>query len=300
MITIDEERFKEVFGQIFSAYKARSHGFADTHADNLGPQRIYYPKCVKVGNRDHLYWLTLVALSDRRTNSTMLYRNFARMFNRNKKLFIQGYYPSHRKMERLFRTYKIAVPVGDIALFLEKKRHLDELFNGDPFAIYNGVGNIDDLLIKARRIAKLRGIDLPFPGAKEKIFTLLAMFLSELTDLQFDDLIPIDVWVQSIATSTGVLKGEGIIKFRVLERLLRPNMRKLFSGFKDVPGAANATWILGKSMCTHCAGRDMKDICPIYDMCKGPFRRHRTPESDKHSGYIEVPSDFIPKGSNPY
>lgn len=230
----------------------------------------------------------------------MLYRNFARMFNRNKKLFIQGYYPSHRKMERLFRTYKIAVPVGDIALFLEKKRHLDELFNGDPFAIYNGVSNIDDLLIKARRIAKSRGIDLPFPGAKEKIFTLLAMFLSELTDLQFDDLIPIDVWVQSIAAATGVLKGEGIIKFRVLERLLRPNMRKLFSEFKDVPGAANATWILGKSMCTHCAGRDMKDVCLIYDMCKGPFRRHRTPESDKHSGYIEVPSDFIPKGSNPY
>lgn len=39
MITIDEERFKEVFGLIFSAYKARSHGFADTHADNLGPPK---------------------------------------------------------------------------------------------------------------------------------------------------------------------------------------------------------------------------------------------------------------------
>ncbi len=298
MITINEERFKEVFGLIFSAYRARSFGFANTHADNLGPQKLFKPKCVQFGDKDHLYWLTLVALSDRRTNSTMLYRNFARMFNRNKKLFIRGYYPSHPKMEKLFRTYKIAVPVSDIALFLERKKHLDELFNGNPLSIYVGVKNVDDLLKKVRRIAKQNGVKNPFPGAKEKIFTLLAMFLTELTDLQFDDLVPIDVWVQAISSSAGVLVGEGQIKFRILERSLRPLMRDLFPEFKAVAGASNATWVQGKSMCTHCARLDMKGICPISAIC-GPFRRMRNPSSGKHYGYIEVPSDFVPKGSNP-
>jgi len=295
MIQIDKKRLKEIFRLIFNAYANKTGIFATLRAENLGPQNVFRPQGVTIGDKDHLYWLTLVALSDKRTNSPILYRNFARMFHRNKSLFKRGVYPSLARMTNLFRAYKIALPVMEIAFFLQRKRHLDELFGGDPLKIYEGVSDIDELMKKLMAIAKKRGIRNLFPGAKRKIFSLLAMFLSEFTELEFADIVPIDVWVQSICTSSGVLIGSGQIDINVLEKMLRPLMTELFQEFRSIKGAPNATWIQGKMLCTNCARLDMSIACPIYHLCKGPFSRMRHPVSDKHYGRIQMPPQFIPK-----
>lgn len=295
MVEINRLLFLKVFGLIFEEYKRGGGMFADHSAAAVGPQRIYQPKCVERGSRDHLYWLALVAFSDKRTNSTVLYRNFARMFERNKTLFERGRYPSLRRMTELFRKYQIALPVMEIAFFIERKRHLDELFDGDPLRLYVGSKDSVSLMKNLRHIARQNGIQNIFPGAKAKIFSLLAMFLREFQELDFSDVVPVDVWVQSIAASTGVLVGSGHIVSQTLERRLRPLLAEAFVAHRSVEGAANATWIVGKFGCTHCHRLSMKDRCPVYELCQGPFERMRNPISGKHYGAVMVPPRFKPK-----
>ncbi len=295
MIEIDKALFLKIFGLIFEAYQDNAGVFAQHPADVVGPQNIFRPKKVEKGSKDHLYWLALVAFSDRRTNSTQLYKNFAKMFDHNPSLFKRGRYPSLRRMTRLFRAYKIALPVKEIAFFLERKRHLDELFEGDPLKIYEGSENIVSLMKNFKLVAKRGGVKNLFPGAKEKIFCLLAMFLREFVDLAFADVIPVDVWVQSICASTEILTGEGHIKFTALEQRLRPLITEVFLSHRTTEGAANATWILGKFCCTNCSRIDTSSTCPVYDLCKGPFERMRHPVSDKHFGAIKLPLKHKPK-----
>lgn len=292
MVTIDEKRFREIFREVFCAYGNGKGIFEKLRANNFGPQNIHRPKGVEIGSPDHIYWLSLVALSDKRTNSSVLYRCFARMFTRNPSLFKRGVYPSLRRTKELFRRYTIALPVKEEAFFRERKRHLDELFDGNPLKIFEGVSNIDELMIKLKVLGKKYGIKNVFPGAKEKIFSLLAMFLSEFTDLQFADVVPIDTWVQAVAVSTGIVKGTGRIKDRVLEKLLRPLMTELYQEFRHVLGTSNATWILGKAACNRCCWENMSELCPIFNKCKGPFWRLRHAESDLHYGQFQIPPDW--------
>lgn len=293
MIHIDSNRFAAVFGKIFAAYAAKRGIFARYTAASAGPQHNHKPTGITIGSPDHLYWLTLVALSDRRTNSAVLYNNFAAMFSRHRSLFCRNRYPTRAKMERLFRKFKIALPNTEIKFFIERKMHLDTCFDGDPLKIYEGVTSVEELMNKFKRIKKERGIHNLFPGAKEKIFSLLAMFLREYVDLDFSDVVPIDVWVQAIATSTGVISEPGVYRSSPLERILRPPMSRLFHSYLGVSGATDATWILGKHGCTHCMRRNMATLCPVYAECQGPFERMRHPTSHAHYGAIQVPPKFI-------
>lgn len=295
MIEVDKKRFLRVFGLIFEAHKNATGIFAKHSAETSGPQNVFWPQTAAKGSRNHLYWLALVAFSDRRTNSTFLYKNFAKMFEENGFLFERGFKPSIAQMTDLFRFYKIALPVKEIALFIERKSHLDDVFGGDPLNIYAGVEDVNGLMKKLKAIAKEKGIKNLIPGAAEKIFCLLAMFLREFVQMDFADIVPVDVWVQSIATSTGVLKGNGHIKFETLGHRLRPLMTKAFLRYRKVSGATNATWILGKYGCTHCAGTSMCNLCPVYRLCKGPFERMKHPDTKKHSGAIQVPPHYKPK-----
>jgi len=298
MIEVKKTVFLRVFHLIFEAYLNSAGIFAQHTAKSVGPQNIFRPRVVAPGSKDHIYWLALVAFSDRRTNSTVLYRNFAKMFNRNPTLFRRGVYPSLRRMTQLFRAYRIALPIKEISFFIERKRHLDEIFEGDPLKIYEDTVDVVSLMKKLKNVAKKNGIKNLFPGSKEKIFCLLAMFLREFVDLRFADVVPIDVWVQAISASTEVLTGEGFITSSPLERILRPSMTEIFEAYRSVEGAANATWILGKFGCTHCGRIDMSGSCPVYNLCKGPFERMRHPASGKHFGAIQLPPKYKPKYSN--
>ncbi|HEY1037643.1 MAG TPA: hypothetical protein VGE62_03615 [Candidatus Paceibacterota bacterium] len=292
MIKISKSSFLKVFGRVFEAYERKSGIFAEHSAEVSGPQHIHCPQGIERGSPDHLYWLALVAMSDRRTNSMVLYRNFAKMFGDNPSLFVRGVLLEVETVTVLFRTYKIALPVSEIAFFIERKRHLDECFRGDPLLIYDCVKNVSELMRKLKSIARSRGIGNIFPGAKEKIFCLLAMFLRKFSGLQFADVVPVDVWVQSISVSTRVVKGKGRMSFGGLGKRLRPLMQKAFLPYLDVPGATDATWILGKFGCTLCAGKDMTTLCPLYDICRGPFERPRNQVSNKHVGMVELPPKY--------
>lgn len=296
-VSVDTTKFKEIFRKIFRAYLENAGVFKELRAENFGPQNVFRPKGVEAGSAQHLYWLALVALSDKRTNSTFLYKCFAKMFTQNKCLFKRGHYLSHARMEKLFRAYTIALPVKEIAFFLERKKHLDELFDGDPFKIFEGVSSINELIAKLRAIGKKHGIKNVFPGAKQKIFSLLAMFLSEFRAFEFNDVVPIDTWVQAIAVMTQVVHGEGRIKDNVLEHTLRPAMSELYNEFRHLLGTSNATWILGKVCCTHCWRKDMTSSCPIYSQCSGPFWRHRHEVSGRHYGQFKIPPDSRGKWS---
>lgn len=289
MIKISKTRFLKVFGLIFEAYVNSQGLFAEHTADTSGPQRTFRPSKLQKGSKEHLYWLALVALSDRRTNSIHLYKNFATMYDEDQTLFVQGAQPSLEKATELFRAYQIALPVKETRLFLERKRHLDVFFDGDPLKVYVGVDNVSDLMQKLSDIGKAQGIKVMFPGAAEKIFSLLAMFINELVQIEFKDLVPIDVWVQSISASTGVLNGKGKIGTRVLNRQLRPLIAKSFSSHMENEGVSNATWILGKFGCAHCGHQDMSKLCPVYHFCKGPFERAYHHETRRPIDVIQLP-----------
>ncbi|MCF7843972.1 hypothetical protein K9M47_03700 [Candidatus Gracilibacteria bacterium] len=294
MININRRRFGIIFRSIFNAYLLRSHGFALYNAENSAPQVINKPKCVEIGDQRHLYWFTLVGMSDTRTTSSTLYPRFAEMFDRNPTLFKIGYIPTEKRVTELFRKYRIALPVKQIKFFIERKRHLDLIFNGNPLEIYSDVKTIDELMLKLNHLKKKNGIKNIFPGAKRKVFTLLAMFLSEFAEFDFEEVVPVDVWVQSIANSTHALSGEGVIDINKLEQMIRPVLVKVFKNFKHHHGAASATWILGNKFCSNCHRTDVSNNCPVFKLCDGPSLRMRHPESDKHYGRIERP--FNPRG----
>lgn len=295
MIRVNELQFDNVFEAIFAWYKENRGIFALYPAKVFGPQHVSFPKKVEEGSKEHLYWLALIALSDKRTSSTFLYRNFANMYDRNPRLFRREARPTLRRMRQLFRTYEIALPHKEVEFFLTRKHHLDEFFGGDPFEIYEGVKGTAELLKKLRKVGKEHGVSNVFPGSKGKIFCLLAMFLREFKDLSFENIVPVDSWVQAISTSTGVLEGRGNIKAQQLEKLLSPLMKEVFRKYEGVKGAANATWILGKFGCKTCKHIDTKGLCPVYDICKGPFKRARHHSSNKHLGVIQLPPVFMQK-----
>ncbi len=294
MITVDKRRFGVIFRRIFEAYLTRSHGFALYNAENSAPQVINKPRSVNLGDPRHLYWFTLVGMSDTRTTSATLYPRFAEMFDRNQSLFRVGYIPTEKRMSELFRKYKIALPEKQIKFFIERKKHLDLIFGGDPMAIYSGVKTIDELMLKLEATKKIHGIKNIFPGAKRKVFTLLAMFLSEFADFNFEEVVPVDVWVQSISNSTNALSGKGVIDINHLEQLIRPILVQVFNRFRHHEGAASATWILGNKFCSNCHRTDVSAHCPVFTLCEGPSLRMKHPESEKHYGRVERP--FNPRG----
>ncbi len=295
MIKVNEKSFFKIFGLIFKAYQGKKGIFGKNDKKVIIPQNTFWPRTIIKGSKDHLYWLALVAFSDKRTDSVWLYMNFAKMFERNPSLFERGYYPSLGRMAELFKTYGIALPTKEIAFFIERKHHLDEFFQGDPVKIYEGSPNVESLIKNLKNIGKQNEIKNLFPGAKEKIFCLLAMFLREYVDLKFEDIVPIDAWVQAISASTGVLEGKGYIKFSNLGKLLRPLMAKAFLKHRSIYLAENATWILGKTGCTHCSWEDMSKLCPVYNLCKGPFKSTRHAVSGKHLAVIQLPLKHLPK-----
>lgn len=299
MITFDERRFAHVFRKVFRAFEAQTHLFAVLSYKTVGPQHLNCPKKITVGSREFMYWLTLTAWCDKRTNSADLYAKMALLFSNHRQFFDVGYLPKEGYLANLFRRYGLGLMQSVPREFIERKRHLDSFFDGDPREIYRGTKTIEELMKKLQDLGRNSGVGNIFPGAKEKIFTLLAMFLSELSELDFGEVVPIDVWVQSISTSTGVLKGRGQIDHNEVERTLRPLMASLFNNkFRHVQGAANATYMLGVELCKTCRVRDHRATCPIYSDCNGPFKRTRHPESGKHYGRITIPPDYIGKNGD--
>ncbi len=286
-----------IFSKIFVAYRDGTHLFSNPEfrASKIAPQKIFIPSGVEVGSHKHLYWLSLVAMSDRRTTSRHLYQRFAKLFSRNRKLFEIGYVPSLKRLEYLFRKYQIALPEKEIERFQRRKIHLDTYFEGNPLKIYEGFQTIEQILKNIDRIEKQSKIKIILPGAKAKILTLLAMFFYELGfHPDFQDLVPVDSWVQVISVSTGALTGEGKIRFTPLEKMIRPEMARVSNLFREIEGVQNATWILGNNLCANCARKCMRDVCPIFEECFGPFFRDRT-ELKNHSGSIVLPPPYIAK-----
>ena len=153
MVTIDKKRFREIFRKVFRSYGEGVGIFAKLRSENFGPQNIQRPKGVGLGSHDHIYWLSLVALSDKRTNSSVLYRCFARMFTKNPTLFRRGFYPSLMRMTKLFRRYTIALPVKEIGFFLAKAQ--------EQISLLDQGARADDCR-PFDRVAKLSHVTGPF------------------------------------------------------------------------------------------------------------------------------------------
>ena len=298
MTAVNKQCFNGTFGTIFQAYQNKTHLFALHRAENTAPQIINIPRSISHGSVEHIYWYALVGMSDTRTTSATLYPRFARMFSDNPSLFQVGTFPKPSELLLLFKKYQIALPRKQIKLFIERKHHLDVIFGGDPLAIYEGIQTIDELIARNTVLAREYGVrrNNLFPGAKRKVFTLLAMFLSEIVPgFTFKELVPIDVWVQSITNSIGALSGFDLINIIDLEQSIRPHMVRVFEPFKGEFGVASATWILGNKGCSNCHRIDMSALCPVYDNCRGPYLRMRHPGSNKLYGKVQMFPTFRQK-----
>lgn len=295
-ITLDTKRLEIVFGTIFKAYGEQTHLFAfpENRAEQHAPQLINRPKHVSVGDERHLYWLALTAMSDSMTHSGLLYKNSARMFSRNPSLYEVGRIPTLRRTRELFKRYGIALPHKQAVFFRERKRHLDLLFAGNPLNIYRDVSTIEQLLPQLRALGRSTGVSNVFPGAKGKILTLLAMYLSEAAGLQFKDLVAADLWVQRLANTTDALVGDGVIMNERLERMLRPEISRIYHQSVPVSGLANATWLLGNRLCSKCHKEDVRALCPIYDLCNGPSRSMRD-KNNRQTGKVQRPYTKLKK-----
>ncbi|MDQ5962439.1 MAG: hypothetical protein QG653_246 [Patescibacteria group bacterium] len=229
---------------------------------------------MKIGSRDHLQWLFPTVGSDRRQESTNVYRNHSLLYHEKPGLYRgEAQHLEPRELEKILREFKFGIPEDTSRYWPHQARTLFKCFAGDPIKLleYCG-GTVAGVLAFKKNWRKEVG-SLSLPGFGPKITSLLFLFYEELGKFPMpDDAFAVDVHVQRffLQTKTVLLKERVIAS--MLERVLRPYLCGFCARFsKSKVDLAHALWQNGAKMCDVCTRQKGADVlCPIEKCCTGP------------------------------
>lgn len=146
---------------------------------------------------------------------------------------------------------------------------IGEEFMDDPLNFYSG-GSIDSVLTFKRMFKKENGYE-PLPGYGAKISSLFALFLEETGLVKIDDALPVDLHIQRIFISTGIITLQEPVANEVLENEIRLFLCDLCArkGWNRID-LAHALWFLGNKGCTACYRHSDRELsCVLYKSCEG-------------------------------
>lgn len=274
-LTFDAERARSILGRMYAAYQLRQGLYEVRHA-NKGdaPQDRFIPKGVERGSRDHAIFLYFATGTDRRQVSNTLYRAHMHLWERRPRMYQSDVLLFK---DGVIKRNIFSCPIGmkdEIAKNWKPcARTLYREFEGDPTALYAS-GSIDQIL-KYKQSAKQD----PLPGFGPKIFSLLAIFYEDLGLLSgIQGAFPVDVHIQRICISTGIVSGNGTLYREGVAEFIRPRLYELCmeEGWNR-SDLAHAMWFNGSELCNGCAtSRVVASLCTVYELCDGglPTRQY--------------------------
>lgn len=273
-LTFDRGRADEVIRTAFRAYEAQTHLYQLVHRLNGdAPQVKYRPEGVEQRSRDDFIRLYFAALTDRRQVSKEVYKTHARLWGTHEWLYRETLLTrmlSPEDLELMLREAKVGVPKESAKNWLPCSETLYRIFDGDPLKLYAS-GSIDGVIAWKKAVEKNIGKN-PIPGFGPKILSLLAIFYEELEAIPpVEGAFPVDVHVQRILISTGIIRGSGIIDSAMLAEFIRPRIYAVCTenAWRSLE-VAHALWFLGNKSCTNCHMlTDVHARCPIMELCGG-------------------------------
>jgi endonuclease III len=235
------------------------------------PQNTCIPQGVTRGSFAHglfLYFTTLITYA---SESEMGFRQSARLFENHPHLFSEellrvdvGHVGKHLREVGFVRPEQGAKYWHGSGVTLVRE------YDNDPLQIF-AVENVDEFLSKKAILRKRLGKD-GLPGIGPKIFSLMALFFEELGLIgEMPGAFPVDLHVQRICISLGIVEGGGIIDATFLAEFLRPKIYDICRRLGMRPlNLSHALWFLGNRVCTRCSlVEGIEHVCPVVHHCGG-------------------------------
>lgn len=269
-LIINPSRAYEVLDQIVPAYLQRKLLFRWKHRD-IAPQNVFRPEALPFGSLRHARWLFFAAMTDRREQSQAIYSGHSRLWEQYADQLYDNPTSSNWSAEDIEKLLRKNGGFGMVKtssqVWVENSATLFEQFGGDPRKLFED-RTVDDILrLKKKKKWKI-------PGFGPKIISLLAMFYVEAGIIkQAFDAFPVDVHVQRISLSTGIVKIKKDAQNENMELALRPLFTKICHNRGwDIVDVSHAVWLLGNNLCTGCSLTSAaRSYCPAYSLCSGPF-----------------------------
>lgn len=266
-VTVDPARAYAVLDEIVPAFLERRHLYRYHHLEQA-PQHVYRPIELTVGSVEHARWLFFAAMTDRREQSFMVYRGHRALWEKHADWLYNN--PLARTVtpadiKPILAEQGFGMAGTAARIWGPNSTTLFTWLSGDPRKLYEGK-SINQIVSEKRWLG--------LPGFGPKILSLLAMFLAEAEMITLpEDAFPIDVHVQRISLSTGIIKMKGATANTYLEQALRPLLTNIIQDRDwNMVDVAHALWLLGSRMCTNCSLHSLaSSFCPAYSFCKGPF-----------------------------
>jgi len=273
-----EDRAHEVLlERIHGAYKRQELMYGQYHAfHGVAPQHSNLPKGILKGSEEHvtfLFFTTLVTLQSSSDegfkNAVRLYEEFNECFTYN--VLLSNIHGSN-SLQDIFEEVGFNKPSTWSKYWVQCARTLFCDYDGSPLGIIKDVKTVDGMLAQKKK-ARKEGKSWWLNGYGPKLFSLFCIFCEELGLIEaISDAIPVDVHLQRICLSTGVVTADSD-KFgdTILAEFLRENLTK-FCWWNDITPVdlSHAMWFLGSKACSRCSrARGMHGYCPVYEECEG-------------------------------
>lgn len=268
-VVVCPKRAKIVLEKIYQDAIHREGFFRYVHADAYAPQRTCIPAGVERGDERHRVWLFFGAMTDRRGQSNRIYDGHERLWKKYPELYTYDVtaIPIDRVIQ-LVASERLGLHNNVIRNWVDNAKTLFYILGGEPLNIYKG-RSVNDIEYPINR----KNDYMHLPGFGPKILSLLSMFYAELDLMELPlDAFPVDVHVQRIAISTGILDSrDRYISNETAEMILRFLICRIAidNDWSRIE-LSNALWLLGNQGCHDCYRcKTMSYFCPVYNECRG-------------------------------
>jgi endonuclease III len=276
-VLFDEDRAYRVLSDIALAYRTQRQLYSRVHARECSaPQHKHIPPGVHKASPEHQIFLFLTTLITYASETDAGFRQSVRLYAQWPEYFGPELCKvSQSTLAHSLRRVGFVRPMQGAEYWHTSGSTLFREYGASPLEILR-VESVDAFIAKKRSMRKKLGYGA-LAGIGPKIFSLMALFFEELGLLdEVPGAFPVDLHVQRICISTGIVQSTGRVHATYLAEFLRPRLYALCNKLGIRPfDLAHALWFLGNRVCTRC--RDVEglaSVCPAMTQCDGAIPSH--------------------------
>lgn len=268
-IVFYDDQARLVFKDALSAYIEHRMLYREFHAENgSAPQHWGIPNRILPGSPEHLVFLYFTTLATLRAESDTVFRQMVGLWHERREFFQESVVTMEKKeIEETLRRIGYINPGQMAPRWKECARTLFQDMDGNPLRIFKEYQSIDAVMAAFKKGGRNRLL-----GYGPKLLSLLALFYRELGTIgDVDGAFPVDLHVQRICITTGIITGTGIVDSvtAVAEPLRREISRICIQEGMDPLALSHALWFLGAKLCVQCDKSATELLCPVHACCSG-------------------------------
>ncbi len=271
-LIFDQVRAVEVLSMLSSAYLEQRMLYERVNSSLLSaPQQAHIPKDIIKGSRAHQIFLFFTTVITYASESDMGFRQSVDLYNRFPEYF--GEELLHLDVSDV-STALLSVgfvrPNQGAGYWHGSGTSLYREFGGEPREFFS-VSGVDEFLQRKKQMSKKFGREA-LPGIGPKIFSLMSLFFEELGIIpEMPGAFPVDLHVQRIMISCGIVQGSGRVPASEVAEFIRPRLYAhcVTHGIRPLD-LSHALWFLGNRVCTVCRHVEgLPMVCPVEQLCGG-------------------------------